>query len=414
MCWKLTSNDLSGFDFRLVQNGYRVNRCRAGLRCSILLVAAVLFASQDALGSAPSYQTVNNPVTDFNAVVQMDVTPGTTILVQDPDNPKESIPITAGPDGFGEGTGSIVMKFKGLDGDYYACVLTADHVVSNDAPGAPGPFSDKGLANSIGFGNSTAPGTAAPDLYNIVSSTTGGSTGTKDLAMELVNLGNNPKANLTPGTNEMLTWNDINPLHPVSLAQYGYDPETNKYGYLVPKDTPFTTMGFGDSGVLFKDPLGNLSYLENVGSYGTKRFENNLTVGNIPGFAALPPYVYDAVTWNPLFGAGQGATFPGDSGSPMLASEPINYTINGVNVTINNVMTDDLFGVVTFGPASTTLTETSIEGGVTLTPADIAWIDESCDDFYLSTPEPGACVLFAVGLSAVFVATRGFRTKSGG
>jgi hypothetical protein len=104
----------------------------------------------------------------------------------------------------------------------------------------------------------------------------------------------------------------------------------------------------------------------------------------------------------------------------MLSSEPVNYTSilepTGVGVTINNVFTDDLFGVVT----TTTFTLPGIltvadeQTGVILTPDDVSWIDDTCDDFFVSTvPEPGASVLFAVGLSVVFVATRRFGVKRG-
>jgi hypothetical protein len=83
---------------------------RAALRCIAIAVAACFFNEPTALASVPSQLTVNNRGLDFNAVVQLDTA-------------TQSF-----------GTGSIVDKFKGGDGNYYVCVLTADHVVSFPLP----------------------------------------------------------------------------------------------------------------------------------------------------------------------------------------------------------------------------------------------------------------------------------------
>ena len=230
--------------------------------------------------------------------------------------------------------------------------------------------------------------------------------------MELVDLGTNPNADLVPNVpNETLTWNNIDPLHVVSLYKQIYYDDVA---------TPFTTVGFGNSGALFVNSAGvptGWVAAEGAGqsSYGTKRYVNSVTTGTmqIPS-ATFPggPYSYRAVTWSPGFGPGQGAIFGGDSGSPMLSSDPINYTstpIPGVSVTVNNVYTDELFGVVTLSTYRLdgfVATVNTTQAGVLLTPADVCWINQECAYFEASVPEPGTWCLWVLGMGAVFVTAR--------
>jgi hypothetical protein len=405
---------------RLVRGENGGSRCRIAPHPAILMLAVLLFPFQVAFGIAPSNQTINNPVTDFNADVQLTVIPG--FQNRPYNNPNAGTPVAGTPApqyyknagaAFREGTGSIVMKFEGLNGDYYACVLTADHVVS----GLGAHFTDTGASNSIGFGNSIAPAGAPADLYGIVSSITGGSTGREDLAMELVNLGTNPKADLVPNNpKETLTWNNIVPLTPVSLNNGVPAVGTN-----------FTIVGFGLTGTTTDMTSYNLT----PASSGTKRFLDGTTIA--PVAIAHAPYTYNDVQWNPGFGNGAGTTFRGDSGSPMLVTSTVidgttftyptmTYTVNGTSYTIaaSNISKDAdgsgmLFGVHTFGiPNPLVKTATSINGGVALTNADLTWITNSCNTFLTQdTPEPSTWVLFAIGFCGVFVATRRSKSKAG-
>lgn len=208
------------------------------------MLAVLFFPFHVALGSVPKAQTVNNPVTDFNAVAQLDRS-------------------VAGTNGRGVGTGSIVMKFVGKNGGDYVCALTADHVVSG--PGLTGsPLPNK--ANAIGFGNSVAATTGAATQYKIVGSSVGGPTKKEDIAMELVRVGTGADPTVAPG----LKFSAIDPLTPVSLNNG--QPAAG---------TKFTTMGFGNTGTL---NAATPSYTETLGTYGTKRFGNNITTGTVVPF----------------------------------------------------------------------------------------------------------------------------------
>ena len=375
-------------------------RCRIALRPAMLMLAVLLFPFQLAFGTAPSTQTVTNSVTDFNAVVQMD------------------------KGGSMAGTGSIVMKFMNTqDGvpNYYVCVLTADHVVSS-----PTRLTDRGGANAIGFGNSAVGGGAAPTTYNIVSSAVGGSMpNNQDLAMELVKLG--PNANNANGVAPGLTYNGIVPLQPVSLTTNGNPPNGNNN---VPSTgTTFTVVGYGMTGTA----NDNTSYTSGgFVSAGTKRFMNNVTTGVNVG-ANIGPYTNNQITWNPRFGNGQGATFSGDSGAPMIVtSTPIlppggapstvyypTTTYNGVDdVAASNNVNPTLFGVVegsmkkNYNPTTGVYTTDGIQFGVALTQADITWINKSCSTFMASVPEPSTWVLLAVGFSGVVLAPRRAKARA--
>jgi hypothetical protein len=292
------------------------------------------------------------------------------------------------------------MKFQGGNGNFYVCVLTADHVVSSPA------LTKMDAATSIGFGNSTAPNASAPTTFNIVDRVVGGSTKMEDLGLALVNLGHNPNADLVPKIpNEILTWNTITPLGYVSLLN-----GTPGHFELMNPSQPFTTVGFGNSAGTFIPAAGNglPAYVEAVGSTGTKRFQNNVASDLQNDFKGFVPYVSTTVEWHPGFGAGQGFVFRGDSGSPLLTSEPIMYTVNtpGGPVTFNNVNTDDIFGVVSFGPVGT-VTAMSTEDDVALTPADVNWITDKCENFQESViPEPSSLVLAAIGLGVTLLVAR--------
>ncbi len=336
MCLVPIANELARCSLQPVRRENGGRRGRIGLCLTILMLAVLLFPFQVAFGIVPSTQAVDNPVIDFNAVVQMDGFPGTS-------KPGGGV---NGPNGRGVGTGSIVMKFLGQNGDYYVCVLTADHVVSEPAlSGKPLPND----ANAIGFGNSVAAGTGSFNEYKIVASAVGGATfaanGTtlapakEDLAMELVNLGNNPTANIAPG----LTYNDIIPLTPVSLNNG-----------LPAAGTNFTIVGFGDTGMA--NAAGN-TYTSEPGSFGTKRFFNNTTNLSIAN-ANDRKYINNLVRWSPGFGPGQGAVLPGDSGAPMLTTSVLPNGMNAPTMTyagVNNVAASNsnvatLFGVAEGGP----------------------------------------------------------------
>jgi hypothetical protein len=93
-------------------------------------------------------------------------------------------------------------------------------------------------------------------------------------------------------------------------------------------------------------------------------------------------------------------------------------TYNGVsNVAASNSMFPALFGVVEGGlftrNANGTFTTGGAQWGVALTNADVTWINSTCATFMMGVPEPSTWVLFAIGLSGAFVATRRSRSKAG-
>jgi hypothetical protein len=101
--------------------------------------------------------------------------------------------------------------------------------------------------------------------------------GTKDLALELVCLGNNPNKNLVPSVRgQTLTWNTINVLTPHSLAIQ--IDNTGTYKLPGTQMQAFTTMGFGETGD-FSVVGGVNTWTETLNSGGTKRFQNNVTSG---------------------------------------------------------------------------------------------------------------------------------------
>jgi hypothetical protein len=234
--------------------------------------------------------------------------------------------------------------------------------------------------------------------------------GTKDLALELVCLGNNPNANLVPSVRgQTLTWNTIVKLGVHSLAVQ--IDNTGTYKLPGTQMQSFTTMGFGETGD-FSVVGGVNTWTETVNSAGTKRFQNNVTSGTTQQ-DTIAGYTYDSVQWHPQFGMGQGAILPIDSGSPLLSSNAMNYTVQPSGPTINNVFTDNIFGVATATSGLPNLTAADGQLGVLLTPPDVTWIMKSCAALQASVPEPGAWIMCATGIGIVFLAARRGRSGPG-
>jgi hypothetical protein len=298
-----------------------------------LVSLSMLTQVPTAFAIVPTAQVVLNPGNvNLNSVVQFD-----TAAVQ-------------------VGTGTIICKYVGANGDGFFALITADHVVS-----APPPIADR-----IGFLNSTVLGgpAAGPNNNLLIGQIFhGGFTGNEDVAVLAVDYGKAPDA----------FFNGVATLSYASIAN--------------PTGRQFTSIGFGNTGT--SDGAGG--YNETLNSGGTKRFQNNV----VTGFAAgqmHAGYTYTDVQWqldNPGI-AGEGFVYRGDSGGPLLTTNPI--TLGGVA----NVFTDTIFGITTFGPTGHVVPG-STETDLLLTANDITWINRDLQILGCPVPEPSSFALLAMG-----------------
>jgi hypothetical protein len=285
------------------------------------------------------------------------------------------------------GTGSIIDKHIDPTTQIgYFCVLTADHNFPN--------------STAIGFGDfGTAPNgaTSFSTTYPIISHASGGSTGTKDLAVALVQYG--PIDPFFVSIKELSMW----------AAPAGTDANLKTY-----TDTnvgKFTEIGYGDTGT----PHYNAGVQDGFTpqpSVGIQRFQNN-TRTSVNVNAGHGTYTYTDFKWTPgpvspgNPNLGTGSSFQGDSGGPYFLTDQVTKTIAGLTDVFGNAVgnqnidlyTNTIFGVHTFGDNNNPqlFSDANIQsGGVLLSAADITWINSACE-----IPEPAAVTLAALALGVL-------------
>jgi hypothetical protein len=291
------------------------------------------------------------------------------------------------------GTGSIIDKHINVNGIGFFCVLTADH-----------NFPD---AKAIGFGDwGTAPNPANgfASVYPVVALGTGGSTGTKDIAVAIVRYG--AVDAFFNGVEELDLWSP--PAGNDAALAVHTNANVNK----------FTEVGFGNTGVPHY-AMGVQDGFTPQDSFGTQRFQNaNRTSVNLN--AAHGAYTYTDVRWfpqpvspgNPDLGG--GSSFQGDSGGPYFLTDEVTKTIAGLTDVFGNAVgnqnidlfTNTIFAVHTFGNNKnpqlfSDSSTTDPHGGVLLSAGDVEWIHEICH-----IPEPGTAVLLIIMACSWCAATR--------
>ncbi|HEY4761860.1 MAG TPA: PEP-CTERM sorting domain-containing protein [Thermoguttaceae bacterium] len=273
------------------------------------------------------------------------------------------------------GTGSIIHKMD-IEGIGYFCVLTADHNFPN--------------STAIGFGDwGTAPNpaNAFATTYPIIHVESGGSTGTKDIAVATVRYG--PTDLFWASIKELSLW----------AAPSGTDNQLATYTNANIND--FTEVGYGNTGT--PRFVGGVQVgFDTVNSSGIQRFQNNERKG-VNVNAAHGGYTYTDFTWTPdpvspgNPDLGNGSSFGGDSGGPYFLDDVVTKTVTGLIDVFDTAVppqdidlyTDTIFAVHTFGNNNNPqlFSDNIDHGGVLLSAADIAWIATAC------VPEPSSVVM---------------------
>jgi hypothetical protein len=288
------------------------------------------------------------------------------------------------------GTGSIIdSHIDPLTQIGYFCVLTADHNFPT--------------STAIGFGDfGTAPNgaTSFSMTYPIISHASGGSTGTKDIAVAIVRYG--PIDPFFISIKDLALW----------AAPAGTD--ANLKTYTDNNVGKFTEIGYGDTGTPHYNSGVQDGFTPQT-SHGIQRFQNNtrssVNLNAVHGNAGA--YTYTDFTWipgpvspgNPNLGT--GSSFGGDSGGPYFLTDQVTKTISGLTDVSGNAVgnqnidlyTNTIFAVHTFGDNNDPqlFSDPNIRsGGVLLSAADITWINSVC-----SIPEPAAVTLAALALGAL-------------
>lgn len=295
------------------------------------------------------------------------------------------------------GTGTIFHVKDADQGHKWLCILTADHVVAGannvrigfgSIPygGPPGTLYDAGtLYYRGGLKEIDIPGDPIP--HN------------PDIAVVGVRVPNNVVANITPTQ--------------VIVDNTG--------------DNAISMIGYGTTGVLSQWTANRLGYVQDLRSYGTKRFANNLIERRGVGVRVGYYYAYyESDLNNPTdanWRTGEGAMLFGDSGGPAYISRnvPIDLvtggTINtftefqmGVNTYISNFDFVDNNGDGTFQPGFDQVVMLlpgnaqpgSTSGGVRILPEYHEWIEESCR----LVPEPTSILVLSMGTLLILARKR--------
>ena len=296
------------------------------------------------------------------------------------------------------GTGSIIDSHVDPATQIgYFCVLTAAHNFPS--------------STAIGFGDfGTAPNGANSfaTTYPVVSYQTGGSTGTKDLAVALVRYG--PIDPFWASIKDLALWS----------PPAGTD--ANLKTYTDTNVSKFTEVGYGDTGTPHYS-AGVQDGFNKQTSAGIQRFQNNTrSVVNVS--AAHGAYTYTDFTWNPgpvspgNPNLGTGTSFTGDSGGPYFLTDTVTKNITGLTDVFGNpvppqnidLYTNTIFAVHTFGDNNDPqlFSDNQPGGGVLLSAGDITWINSVC-----AVPEPAAIVLALVGsLSLLMIRQRQQRSSN--
>lgn len=293
--------------------------------------------------------------------------------------------VTAVNRDIGLGTGTIFNK-KTVDirGTMYGhfCLITADHVLDNTASPIGGGRTATAGNFTISFRNGDAP---AGPRYSIPDAWIhrGGPTGLVDIAVAGAYYG-------SVGRNDTF----FGFVEPVAF-------HTPRPGNTAGEE--FTAIGYGGTGAAVNDANGNpRGYASTDGSFGTKRFANNMTSsrGLIVGGTQ---YAYDGIGWeldrpgSPNRVLGEGITYPGDSGGPYLVQREGSSEIGGFPVRSNQLM-----GVHTQGFTGSFAAEwypniTSSAAGVYMNADYIRWAHDSCR----AVPEPASIAALGLGIAAL-------------
>ena len=289
------------------------------------------------------------------------------------------------------GTGSIIdsMIDTNLNIGYF-CVLTARHVAT-------------GGATAIGFGywgDGTNPANSFATTYPITNHFDGGATGNEDISVEVVRYGTPDRFFFDAAANTLGLWSPPAGTRAQTAA------------YVTANVASFTEIGYGDTGTPHYNAGGVQDGWNPQSSSGIQRFQNNFptSAGDQGAAGAI-------VGWHPhnpsAPNTGEGTSFGGDSGGPYLLETKTTRTISGLadpqnqggtlpNQTIQ-LYTNTIFAVHTFGNNNNPALYSDLygagagqiandNGGVILTPADIAWIES------VPCPEPSSVVLAAMGM----------------
>ena len=344
----------------------------------LLAWAALLLGASQAWAIAPMQQTTNATLgSSLYDVVN---------LVTDP---------TLSVGAVNAGTGSIIDAEIDTNLNIgYFCVLTAKHVVADPN------------INQIGFG-SWGDGVNGANKYTptypITNHFDGGATGNEDISVAVVRYGTPDAFFNTVAANVLGLWS----------PPAGNRAQTATY--VMNNVASFTEIGYG----LTATPhyaAGIQDGWSQVGpiptGLGTQRFQNNFptSAGDQGAAGAI-------VGWHPhnpsAPNTGEGSSFGGDSGGPYLLETKTTRTISGLadpqnqGGTLPNqaiqLYTNTIFAVHTFGNNNNPALYNDVygagagqiandNGGVILTPADIAWINA------VPCPEPSSVMLAAIGM----------------
>jgi len=288
------------------------------------------------------------------------------------------------------GTGSIIDSHVDANNIGYFCVLTAAHNFPN--------------STAIGFGDfGTAPNGANSfaTTYPIINVSSGGSTGTKDIAVAIVRYGP-----IDP------FWTSIRDL---KLWAPPAGTDANLKVYTDTNVSKFTEIGYGDTGTPHYT-AGVQDGFNKQTSAGIQRFQNN-TRSLVTLNAAHGAYTYTDFAWNPgpvspgNPNLGTGTSFTGDSGGPYFMTDTVTKNITGLTDVFGNAVgpqnidlyTDTIFGVHTFGNNNDPqlFSDPQRSGGVLLSAGDITWINSVC-----VVPEPAAILLALVGVFSLVIVNR--------
>jgi hypothetical protein len=303
------------------------------------------------------------------------------------------------------GTGSVIgSHIDTANGDIgYFCVLTCAHNFPN--------------STAIGFGDFGRNGNGAnayTSTYPIVKLSTGGSTGSKDLAVAVVRYG--------PVDPFFVSVVDLGLWSAPAVSDSALKTFVTNGGTAT---TSFSEIGFGDTGVPHYNFTGGTVQdgFTKQNSTGIQRFQNNnLTAVNVN--ANHGAFTYTDYTWTPgpvspgHPNAGTGSSFSGDSGGPYFTTTPETLTISGLTDVFGNPVgnqnitldTNTIIAVHTFGDNNNPQLFSDpniISGGVLLTSADETWIEAAC-----TVPEPSTASLVGLGVilsSATWARRRRFQ-----
>lgn len=178
------------------------------------------------------------------------------------------------------------------------------------------------------------------------------------------------------------------------------DPLTVIDDTQIPAGSSFSVVGYGNTGYL-DDINGDHipdGYQEVNGTYGTRRWANNIfdyKVKHHWGQWNHQAWEYDLT--GPIPGViGEGFPLRGDSGGPLLVSDPTNITVYGPAPQLRPTYTNSIVGVVSFGETGF-IDWGDKEYDVRITPEYREWIEMECH----MVPEPATMAALGLGLAAV-------------